>query len=155
MLAGIKAGGENKNANNRFQGTLHKVSGPLNRDVGHLRIFIMLKYNKRYTMISVAFAAIITTCFINSYFKYADEQFVKAAFTNEAINRSELHNTEPDTLISLKYLNNNIRNAEVLFTFSRHAESNHYRQVWTFRKPLWNTWKISWDNELQQQGNDI
>ena len=33
MLAGIKAGGENKNANNWFQGTLHKVSGPLNRDV--------------------------------------------------------------------------------------------------------------------------
>ena len=26
---------ENINANNRFQGTLHKVSGPLNRDVGH------------------------------------------------------------------------------------------------------------------------
>ena len=24
---------ENINANNRFQGTLHKVSGPLNRDV--------------------------------------------------------------------------------------------------------------------------
>ena len=108
----------------------------------------MSQYIKRnITIISVAVAAIIAICFTNWYVQYAEEKFVKAVFTNEAITRSEINNTEPDILISFQYLNNNIRNAKVLFMFSRYAESNHYQQVWTFKKPLWNSWDISWDQE--------
>ena len=43
-----------KKSNNRFQGTLHKVSGPLNRDVGIKRINMNAKY----------YAALIATALI-------------------------------------------------------------------------------------------